>query len=230
MRSAIFPVTFRGLTTAARLLAFVPSVCSQLDLSFLAQIAVRSTRIPSRRRRCGFSRRTRALHRIRASWAKDLSLLSVLRRRRRLIRTRTRVRGAAKRAAHFHIRSNWKTMMRKLLSYFTVAFICLAAIGAFTHQAAAVSDNDLKCSPTIERQQAGLSVCKSSCSVEKDQTGCKASCDRTLTVCTKRISDRTSACRREASTCENDCKAHHRDETCKKTCEPKFEKCVQNNT
>jgi hypothetical protein len=121
-------------------------------------------------------------------------------------------------------------MMRKLLSYFTFAFICLAAIGAFTHQAAAVSDNDIKCSPTIERQQAGLSICKSSCSVEKDQTGCKASCDRTLTVCTKRISDRTSVCRREASACENDCKAHHRDETCKKTCEPKFEKCVQHNT
>ena len=120
-------------------------------------------------------------------------------------------------------------MMRKLLSYFTVAFICLAAIGAFTHQAAAVSDNDLKCSPTIERQQAGLSICKSSCSVEKDQTGCKASCDRTLTVCTKNLRSHVDVPAR--SVCmENDCKAHHRDETCKKTCEPKFEKCVQNNT
>src|SRR3954465_13698590 len=48
MRSAIFPVTFRGLTAAARLFAFVPSVCSQLDLSFLRKIAARSTRIPSR--------------------------------------------------------------------------------------------------------------------------------------------------------------------------------------
>jgi len=41
MRSAIFPVTFRGLTTAARLFAFVPSVCSQLDLSFQSQFARR---------------------------------------------------------------------------------------------------------------------------------------------------------------------------------------------